>query len=254
MAMRANQANEAANETVAPLHECVPDDPQPVAAATAQKPSGAIEQSSPVSEKEFEEVTPIVIHEEEPAPAAPPTVVLNERNFDIDDMQKQEVPSKGCPTVMPHCQDDDGAPATPPASAGAETEQNVFKAWMDLFTEGKEEKNAPAAEELPPPAEEQPQAEPKCQEDSHLHEHYPGCPRTSSPFIGKERMANYFKRVWDLNSKLKKKGGEESSEEPPHSGKDCKDKEECPRTKGVDTMEYRKSDAGPDEYGPGQVH
>ncbi len=261
MAARTNQASSCANQTASPVDESIPDEPQPV----ALEPKEEI-----VILHEIEQdAAPIVIHEDDVMPrneavqVAPPSIVLNERNFEIADMQGQEIPSKGCPTVMPHCRDDEdgpvAAPKMPPADGSQATEPSVFKAWMDLYTEKKEEK-APVIEELPPPTELEPQDEPKCQEDSHLHEHYPGCPRTTCPYDIKDRMQKYFNRVWDLNSKVKKKGSEESSEEPPLPGekaypsKDCKDKEGCPRTKGVDTMEYRKSDAGLDEYGPGPIH
>ncbi len=271
MAIRTNHANAPATETATPIDECIPDDPQPVAierqeeALQAQKEEGFISGLHKVEP----DAAPIVIHEDEPMPreegmpAPPAAIVLNERNFEMAEMQGQEVPPKGGPTAMPYCRDDEDEPATPPkmprSKDGAGVEDNIFKAWIDLFREGNKEK-APEVEELPPPVEEEPRAEPKCQEDSHLHEQYPGCPRTTCPFSGKDRMEKYYKRVWELDSKLKNKGSEESSEEPPHSGekphqsKDCKDKEECPRTKGVDTMEYRKSDAGLDEYGPGPVH
>jgi hypothetical protein len=279
MAVRTNQAHATADETATPLDECVPDDPQPIAAAPAKEPVGIIEQVSPVKEREFEEAAPIVIHEDDPmpreeaAPVAPAPlageaefkdieITVNGPNFTMADFQGQEIPPKGHPTVMPPCRDDDEGPVTPPkkmprADAGAEMEHSVFKAWMELFAEGNKEK-APEVEELPAPQEEEAQEEPKCEEDRHLHENYPGCPRTTCPYTDRNYIENYYKRPWNLDPnfdpKVKKKGGEESSEEPPHSGKDYKDKEECPRTKGVDTMEYRKSDAGLDEYGPGQVH
>jgi len=271
MAMRTHHTSAQATETASPPDECIPDDPQPVAMEKQEAAAQAQQEERFISglHKAEPDVAPIVIHENEPMPleegrlAPPAAIVLNERHFETAEMQGQEVPPKGGPTPMPYCRDDEDEPATPPkmprAEGDAGTEQNVFQAWIDLFKEGNKEK-APEVEELPPPVEEEPQVEPKCQEDSHLHEQYPGCPRTSCPFSGKDRMERYYKRVWDLDSKLKKKGSEESSEEPPHSGekphqsKDCKDKEECPRTKGVDTMEYRKSDAGLDEYGPGPVH
>jgi hypothetical protein len=254
MAVRTNQAN----ATAAPTDECVPDDPQPV--ALERKEDVILNSLTP--EDVEPDSAPIVIHEDDPmplqeaAPVAPTSIVLNERNFETAEIQGQEIPLKGCPTVMPHCQDDEDEPATPPkmqrADAGDGMEHSVFKAWMELFTEGNKEKT-PALEELPPPKEEEPQEEPKCEEDRHLHEQYPGCPRTTCPSTGKT-IERSFKGIWDLDSKLKKKGSQESSEEPPHPSKDCKGKEECPRTKGVDTMEYRKSDAGLDEYGPGPVH
>jgi hypothetical protein len=109
---------------------------------------------------------------------------------------------------------------------------------------------------------EKPTAEPKCQEDNHMHEHYPGCPSTTCPYTGKSYPSSksnkkpeksiepLHKKVWDL---------EEASEVPPEMpkehgkkpapGKECEGKNTCPRTQGVDTMEYRRSDGGLNEYG-----
>jgi hypothetical protein len=275
LAVRANQAHAAAQETTPPIEECIPDDPQPVAAEPAQEPVKLIGQVSPVAGREFVEAAdatprinkfepdaaPIVIAEDEPmpreeaAPVVPAPVVVAE-------MQKQEIPPKGCPIVMPYCRDEDDEAAPPPAmpraDGGEESEQTVFKAWIELVTEGKESKKdkSPAVEELPPPTEEEPQADPKCQEDSHLHEQYPGCPRTTCPYRSKGKNLTPPPAATFLPYNFIK-GKEESSEEPPQPGKKPhheKDKEECPRTKGVDTMEYRPSDAGLDEFGPGQVH
>ncbi|HEY7330424.1 MAG TPA: hypothetical protein VH592_22480 [Gemmataceae bacterium] len=250
MAMRTCQANTPAHSTATPIDECIPDDPQPV----------MLEQREQLPQ-------PKEVGEPDAAP-----IVINENNFELDtvpvvpapkdlaDMQGQEIPPKGTPLVMPYCREDDDGPTTPPKMPRAEADQamkhTVFKAWMELFEEGKGNKSA-VVEELPPPIEEDPQAEPKCQEDRHLHEQYPGCPRTTCPYSKKDDMEQYYKRVWDLNFRTKKKGGEESSEEPSQPGKKPqheKDKGACPRTKGVDTMEYRPSDAGLDEYGPGQIH
>jgi hypothetical protein len=245
LAMRANQAHAAVQEAPPPLEECIPADPQPVALEPAQEPEKGIEQAAPGAEKEFVEAAPIVIGDDDPMPREGEAVVVS-APLEADAMQKQEIPPKDCPIVMPYCRDEDDEATPPPVmphtETGEESEQTVFKAWMELFTEGKtnqdsKEDTSAAVEQLPSPLEEGLQAEPKCQEDSHLHEHYPGCPRTTSPY--------------------RSKGKEESSEEPPHSSKKPslpKDKEERPRTKGVDTMEYRPSDAGLDEYGPAQVH
>src|SRR5262249_49475069 len=97
---------------------------------------------------------------------------------------------------------------------------------------------------------EKPQAEPKCQEDSHLHEHYPGCPRVTSPYTSKSNRSY---------TPTRKSGTEEASEEPPPEGKKTPrvkvgktKEEELPEPK-IDTMEYRKSDAGLNEYGPGPL-
>jgi hypothetical protein len=283
MAVRTNQAN----ATAAPLDECIPDDPQPVARERKEE----VILNSLTPDDVEPDAAPIVIHEDDPmprqeaAPVAPAPmmgqaefkdieITVNKDNIGSLVFQGQEVPPKGCPTVMPYCRDDEEGPVTPPkmprAEGSEEAEPSVFKAWIELFAEGSKDK-APEVEELPPPQEEEPQEAPKCEEDRHLHEHYPGCPRTTCPHTGKDRTEKYYERedykrewelystyrkqVWELESELKKKGSEESSEEPPQLGKkQHHDKEERPRTKGVDTMEYRKSDAGLDEYGPGQVH
>lgn len=244
-----------------PIEESVFDDPQPVAAERK-----ADEEVRARKEEEFltarhevePDAAPIVINEDDPMPREQPELKdieiqvkannTGSLDFGMHDMPGREVPPKGCPIVMPYCHDDDEETPKMPRAEGEESEPSVFKAWVDLFAEGKDK--IPDVEELPPPKEEGPQGEPKCQEDRHLHEHYPGCPRTTSPYPSKDEMEQYFKRIWNLGSQLKKKGGEESSEEPPHSEK----KETCPRTKGVDTMEYRKSDAAPGEFGPGPVH
>ncbi|HTU20232.1 MAG TPA: hypothetical protein VMG10_19365 [Gemmataceae bacterium] len=249
LAVRSSQANTPAHDPAGSIEECIPDDPQPVAAERKED----VDLTAHVPDEIEPDAAPIIIGEDDPmprgveAPLVPPPI-------DVDALDGQEIPPKGCPVVMPYCRDDDEEPATPPKMPRADSgddkktkkiEQSVFKAWIELFEESSEDK-APAVEELPMPKEEEPQAEPKCQEDSHLHEHYSGCPRTTCPYTGKSRPSA--------------KGSEESSEEPRHpnkkpkQSKDCKDKEECPRTKGVDTMEYRKSDAGLDEYGPGPLH
>ena len=172
---------------------------------------------------------------------------------------------------MPYCQDDGEEPITPPIMPNADggeakpagvnekkthassedSENTDFTEWRKLFEAETKKEKSPTAEELPAPTEEEePQAEPKCQEDSHLHEHYPGCPRVTCPYTGKSYPAC---------EPAKKPGSEESSEEPPHDkkphhGKGRKNKAECPCEPSVDTMEYRKSDAGLNEYGPGPLH
>jgi len=278
MAVRTSRANAPAHAKMVPIDESIPDDPQPVALERkeeemiraqneeemirAQKEEEFLEQRNEIEP----EAAPIVIDEDDPMPREQAETIVP-ATLEMADMPEQEIPSKGCPIVMPYCRDDDAEPMPPKmsrAEGSEKAEPSVFKAWIELFAEGKE--NAPTVEELPPPKEEdllpppastylpykfnKPQDEPKCQEDRHLHEHYPGCPRTTCPYPSKDQMEQYLKRGSDLGPKMKKKGGEESSEDPPHSEK----KEECPRTKGVDTMEYRKSDAGPDEYGPGPLH
>jgi hypothetical protein len=197
---------------------------------------------------------------------------------DLPVVQGQEIPPNGCPIIMPRCHDDDELPVTPPKMPHADEKvqkpaqtdakktdsdigegaYSLFKEWMKVFAEGKEDKSG-TVEELPPPAEEEPQAEPKCQEDSHLHEHYSGCPRVTCPYSGKYEMQKQDKRTWDIDPKIKKRGKEECGEESsqpgkkPQPGKDGKSKDQPVRTQGVDTMEYRPSDGGLNEYGPSPI-
>jgi hypothetical protein len=257
MMARASHLAMNPHETAAAVggnEECIPEDPQPVAPEEIE-PRIAQEAGN-----DFQaEGAPIVIHEDEPLPQdvepqVPATV-------DITGLKNgPDGPDNVCPLVMPYCTDDDEQPAVKPVmpfaeedeqkpAATEESEDKGFKEWMKLFEgSGQENKSSPA-EVLPLPQEE-PQSEPKCQEDVHLHEHYSGCPRTTCPYTGKS---------YPSCPPATKSGKEESSEEPPlphrvkkHSLKE-KSKDSCPHTEGVDTMEYRPSDGGLNEYGPGPL-
>jgi hypothetical protein len=260
LAMHSSQANTSVCEAAGAVEECIPDDPQPI--APEPKEPLVIEE---VNEIEVE-AAPIVIGEEEPTPREeatpfiPGPINFNGPATDQAEIQAPEVPSKGCPIVMPYCQDDGAQLIPPPRMPGAEagdkpasanSEETGFKEWLKLFDEGKQDKS-PTSEELPAPVEDEaPQAELKCQEDSHLHEHYPGCPRVTCPYIGKS---------YPSRTPPRKSGTEEASEEPPQEEKEShrrkvgKPKEEELPVPNVDTMEYRKSDAGLNEYGPGPLH
>lgn len=235
--------------------ECIPEDPQPIApeaneAGVAQVAGIDIGANG----------DPIVIREDEPLtqdvePQAPATI-------DIGGLQNgSDVPDNVCPLVMPYCTDDDEQPAAKPVmplaeddakpAAGEESEDKGFKEWMKLFAGSDKESKSSPVEELPAPQEE-PQSEPKCQEDIHIHEHYSGCPHTTTcPYTGKS---------YPSCPPATKTGKEESSEEPvihhrvkKHSLKGEKSKNGCPHTEGVDTMEYRPSDGGLNEYGRGPL-
>jgi hypothetical protein len=280
LALRTQQANDL-SQTPGAAEECVPDDPQPIAAEPASQPEAMIARNE--TTKDAEEAAPIVIHEDDPMPRenavqAPPSTI------DFAGLNGQELPANAAPLVMPYCQDDGEATVTPPVmpyadaddakparavakkkagGAGEESEDDAFKAWKGLLKPTSDrnfnekyykrawdlDPHSDPAEELPYPAEEEePQAEPKCQEDSHRHEHYSGCPRVTCPYTGKSYPATL---------PAKKRGQEESSEEPPTSSNKSSHgksgKNETPRTQGVDTMEYRPSDAGLNEYGPGPI-
>jgi hypothetical protein len=256
MVDRANEATVAVSQdTLAgSVEECIPPDPQPVAPEPAPQIVAAVDEMP--MEKPEPEPAPIIIHEDEPMPRAevleaPPSTI------DIAGLQGQEMPDSACPMVMPYCVDDD-EPAPRPNMPYAEadkkqadgsdvSEDDAFKAWMKLFDEkGKGEKTT-TGEELPAPHEE-PGPASKCEEDIHRHEQYPGCPYVTCPYTGKS---------YPSRAPMKKAGKEESSEEAPppkHSPRhDRGEKEGHPRTQGVDTMEYRPSDGGLNEYGRGPL-
>ncbi|HEY7427459.1 MAG TPA: hypothetical protein VH682_24710 [Gemmataceae bacterium] len=246
--------------------ECIPEDPKPIAPepvtiAVVEKPAHDVEP----------EAAPIVIHEDDPLPEANEEQAVP-ATIEITGLPNS--PDNVCPMVMPYCTDDDEQSAVKrvmpyaeddgvkPAAAIEESEDNAFKEWMKLI-EGSDQsekdgaaeelpapKEEPSAEELPVPKEE-PSAEPKCQEDSRIHEHYSGCPSMTCPYTGKS---------YPSHAPSMKRGKEESSEEPAlhhrvrkHPGKGCKGEDDCPHPEGVDTMEYRPSDGGLNEYGPGPM-
>jgi hypothetical protein len=199
-------------------HDCIPDEPRPVDAAPA---AGVIPVEGPAPEQGPD---PIVIDEGEPADQGEALPMPSAVDMDGPPggaaVEPCQEPDPACPMVMPYCTDDDEgpAPAMPhadedqPARKNGEGGAGHFNPWRELFED----------------------AEPRCQEDSHIHEHYSGCPYTG-----------------------RKPGKEEASEEPVplpkkpanKHGKGCKG--DCTPTEGVDTMEYRRSDGGLNEYGPG---
>jgi hypothetical protein len=262
--------SEMPHETAGSAEECVPADPQPIDIEADKK----IEEGEMVQQPgdPIDEAAPIVIPEEEP-PQNGQMVQAVPAPVDVNGVPVQGMPPNGCPIFMPYCQDDADQPATPPImpcageeedkpakqddkksqASSEESEQNVFNAWQKLFESGQKNESKDV-EELPPPVEEESSDEPKCQEDPHRHENYSGCPHVTCPYTGKTYPS----------CEPPKSAGKEESQEPvempkphdkkSHSGKGCKIKDECPRTQGVDTMEYRPSDGGLNEYGPGPLH
>lgn len=249
LADSANHEAALSEEMGGSVEDCIPADPQPIEPEqAADKIVAAAQEALPP------EPAAIVIPEEESIPRtevveAPPSTI------DITGFQGQEMSDRSCPMVMPYCVDDEEPmpqPRMPYVDAGKKqadgseaSEDEAFKAWMKLFDEGSKEnkeKKAIDAEELPQPKEE-PKSESKCEEDLHRHEQYPGCPHVTCPYTGK---------TYPARAPLKKRGKEESSEEPDGSNRPGA-KENTPRTQGVDTMEYRPSDGGLNEYGRGPL-
>ena len=209
LAARSNQAGTQQGE-IGSIEDSVPADPQPIAPEVKEAPK---EEPDEVVLAPIQAIAPegaaIVIPEDDPIPHVEPAPIAPS-TIDMENLKGQEVPGNVCPIVMPYCSDDEAKTATPPIMPYAdekeqksakkskkdapateeESEENVFKAWMKVWESGSESKTEPA-EELPFPKEE-PQSEPKWQEDSQLHEHYPGTPHTTSPHA---RKGNTVKSV-----------------------------------------------------------
>jgi hypothetical protein len=238
----------------------VPDEPRPVLAAETNRPAPA----------------PIVIAEEEPelcrpldpeacepprpecavAPMAtgslcPPAIVNGNPGQApaVECRTEDQFPT--CPMVMPYCTDEEApvekAPRMPRADEEPALGANAkvqFQFWVEGLKQGKEEQqtNGPA----------QGDDAPNCQEDEHYYEHYSGCPYTGY-HLPSQRCP-----VTPIDAEpVKRPNQDECSEESApkkhkvnHPGKSV-ESEECPAHPDVDTMEYRRSDGGLNEYGPG---
>jgi hypothetical protein len=151
-----------------------------------------------------------------------------------------------CPTVMPYCTDEEeSAPEELPMPRAAEEglEHQVFSFWMGWFG-----MTGPVISETSePPMDDVP----RCEEDLHYFEHYSGVPYTGPC------QPPCRKRPSPARPPLKGKG-EDDCCEPPQALKIHKAHyngppraEDCPSHPEVDTMEYRRSDGGLNEFGPG---
>lgn len=260
---RTNPPNAPEQEAGGLAEECVPEDPRPIALEEEKIPNALVKPIEPKEEIEFAEIRV----PEEDVPPGERVVQAVPATIDMEGVQ--ELPASLCPIVMPSCQEGEEQSMTPPRMPYAdeevekpihsakkpdqsheESETGVFEAWKKALESGEEKSFT--VEVLPAPTEEdEPQDEPKCEEDIHRHEQYPGCPRVTCPYTGKS---------YPMNVPSKNAGKEESSEEPmehlqkPQSHKGVKSDDDAPHAAGVDTMEFRKSDAGLNEYGPGPVH
>jgi hypothetical protein len=145
-------------------------------------------------------------------------------------------PSSACPMMMPYCIDEDDAADLPL--------EKPFKAAAVHGTKS----GLPSCETSEFPWEEK---VPDCKEDGHLHEQYSGIPfvgprpvSPTPPLKGQTPGAvpgqENCKQPGDSGPKLHK------SHYGSHLCPDC-----CPGHPNIDTMEYRKSDGGLNEYGPG---
>jgi hypothetical protein len=242
--------------------ECIPEDPKPVVEEKVQNLGGEIAR---VQENIGIEAD-IVIPEENLAQG---TQAAQGGEAGVDAEVASELPAGNGPLPMPKCQEGAEQAAKPPrmpyadegvertadakkkAEPSKEEQATVFEAWKSLFESG--ESKSSNTEVLPYPMEEE-EAEPKCEEDPHRHEQFSGSARTTCPYTGKSYPSVPSKSA----------GKEESSEEPPAQPRKSrafqndktKAKDDVPHAAGVDTMEFRKSDAGQNlnDYGPGPIH
>lgn len=185
---------------------------------------------------------PIVIHEEEPPVAevceartgvavmpdasgataiVPPAIIDT-----VTPVKTEEPQTPPCPMVMPYCTDDDVPEASAPRMRYADEGVTQAPGIPPLYSEW---------EELPMPTTEAGSAE----EAEPVHfEHFPGCP--------------YARPCPKTPSKS---GGTGETSEPvlpkKHKTRYHSTSDDATRQQGIDTMEYRRSDGGLNEYGPG---
>ncbi len=236
----------------------VPDEPRPVQAELVRRPA------------------PIVIAEEEPAldrplnpeacePARPecavapmatgklcPPATVNGNPGQAPAVEcRTEDQAPTCPMVMPYCTDEEATAETAPPMPRADEEPAFganakvqFPFWVEGRKAGKEEQqtNGPARGDDTP----------NCQEDEHYYEHYSGCPYTGYHLPSQRCPGTPI----DPEPTKRPNQDECSEESAPrkhkvnHPGKSV-ESEECPVHPDVDTMEFRRSDGGLNEYGPG---
>jgi hypothetical protein len=198
---------------------------------------------------------PIVIREDEP-PVAEPSELGGAAAWPVDAatgvarmphadgaVPQEQVPDPAplaAPT-MPYCTDNATAvPHMPPADED-ETRATPAYAWSEFL---KACGASTGASVVPQPARERTD----CQEDVHYHDHYSGCPYTGP---GEAVPPAAGKKPWHAP------GGDDCCPSPlrrnarPRTGKPGPKQgaEDCPRHPEVDTMEYRPSDGGLNEYG-----
>lgn len=255
-------------ETVAlaPAEEEIPAEPKPVA---APEPEGQCPApgSAPITilEEEQPAATGSILAFEAGEPPMPggcavaPVVtgtLCPPATVAIDPGQPQAVecpaedPASTCPMSMPYCTDEEATADSPPPMPRADEEPaaaacSFFQFFTGFFGASK------GSSEVQPAAGPGGDA-PSCQEDEHYYEHYSGCPY-SGYHVPSSRCP-----VTPIDAEpAKRPGQDECSEEQGakkhkvhHRGPDASG-EERPAHPDVDTMEYRRSDGGLNEYGPG---
>lgn len=197
-----------------------------------------------------EEPAPVEDAEELPMPQEEPAEeIAMPRCGDSEEPQEAAFPipfDEEQPEPLPMPSADDEPKTEEPM---AEDDDGLVDFWMSFFKDmlPADDENTDPAEENCDPAEEGPMdevQEPGCQEDPHHSEYYPscpymgGCPRTTPPCPA---------------------GGSSKVKKPKHGHDDVEPCEPCPKAEpdpespaqpGVDTMEFRPSDAKEGEFEP----
>jgi hypothetical protein len=141
---------------------------------------------------------------------------------------------------MTYCTDEEvvepGVPRMPYAPEGSLMHEQPRSFWMSLL------QNMSRG------------AAPQCQEDIHQYEHFSGCPYIAPAKLDRPQLS--VPAVAAPKGRGQDECCEEAATPAPKIHKTKyqavpKSKEDCPRHPEVDTMEYRKSDGGLNEYGPG---
>jgi hypothetical protein len=249
---------------------CIPDDPTPVAEEAPVEPAPPLPVSGVLEapQAEVRAPAPIVIHEE-PEPATPPQPEEPSESESkepsgtptVATASGPAVPEKTYPPLMPYCTDDATPMRMPYADenedsgagqAGTDPD-NGTSWWQRLFHLRAPEGRVPGGAE---PSE--PDGASDCREDGNYHQHYSGCPYTGRCCPDSPKPKAPVSARPDRKPHGKGEAGEE--QEPPaepetHGQKQhykgCRDGDDCPRHPEVDTMEFRPSDRGLNEYGPG---
>jgi hypothetical protein len=146
-------------------------------------------------------------------------------------------PAAVCPMVMPYCTDDEEAP-------------KCKVPHMPLADEVVPMKHGVCAEacEMPEHFD-----HPDCQEDAHYHEQYPGVPYVGPATKPMPHSEKKMPPAVPAEEECTEPGGPAPRLHRAHyPGKGC-GCDGCPARPDVDTMEYRRSDGGLNEYGPGPL-
>jgi hypothetical protein len=174
------------------------------------------------------------VHEEGPAFASG-CVIMCSGDTDTEPPPVADNYTLPCPMVMPYCHDEEPtvhvAPRMPHADEEVSTAPSLLGFWLGFFGSSGASQSYKVRM-------------PKCEEDPHSSEHHSGCPyHGCCPASAVPPRMSHAPD--DCNGQPCPKMHKVN-----YQGGVCP-KEDCPRVPGVDTMEYRKSDGGLNEYGPG---